>query len=109
MTMTLTQHPVRLFRLSCGCLRGYPIMTACAGHPVLCITCRVPVLTVDAYPARCCGVTGWADISGTRLKVACTLPRRTCNGCHFDAIAGTGFTLEPPRLERSREGKTGRA
>lgn len=105
--MTLTHHPVRLFRLSCGCLRAYPMMPAGTEHTVLCVSCQAQAVTVLAYPERCCGVLGWAYPGGRRVKVACT--KDLCDGRHFDAITGTEFAVAPVSLARSREGKTGRA
>jgi hypothetical protein len=112
--MPLTHHPVRLFRLSCGCLRGYPMMPAGVQHLVLCITCRSTVLTTAVYPERCCGASGWARFGGQRLRVACTRRRGACvTGLHLDEYAAAvpvAFTVTGvPKLARSREGKTGRA
>ena len=104
--MTLTHHPVRLFRLSCGCLRAYPMMPAGIEHTVLCVTCAAPAVTLLAYPERCCGALGWAG----RKKVACTLRPGQCTGLmHIDEIAGAAFFPAGQVLARSREGKTGRA
>ena len=104
--MALTHHPVRLFRLSCGCLRGYPMMPAGIQHTVLCIRCRTAVMTVFVYPERCCGARG--DYDG--LALSCTLAPADCDGrWHLDEVAYVKFTTEVPRLERSREGTTGRA
>jgi hypothetical protein len=108
--MPLTHHPVRLFRLSCGCLREYPVMPSGTAHIVLCITCRVAARTLLAYPERCCGVTGWADVREIRVRVSCTRGTGECAaGLHLDEIAGAEFPAGTPRLARSREGKTGRA
>lgn len=111
--MTLTHHPVRLFRLSCGCLREYPMMPAGTEHTVLCVTCRTTALTVLAYPERCCAVTGWALVEGRRLRVSCTVPLLHCHTIlpagHYDETVRMKFTAEVPRLAQSREGKTGRA
>jgi hypothetical protein len=112
LSMTLTHHPVRLFRLSCGCLRAYPMMPSTAVHTVLCVSCRREARTETAYPERCCGVTGWALLAGQRIRVACTRPRKSgeCRaGSHFDMYLNTGFTTGPLRLTALREGKTGRA
>lgn len=105
--MSLTHHPVRLFRLSCGCLRAYPMMPPGISHAVLCIRCRVAAVTVTAYPERCCAALGWAVIDGHRTRVGCT--NRPCDGTHFDALSGTPFTVTITRLTRTREGKTGTA
>jgi hypothetical protein len=108
--MSLTHHPVRLFRLSCGCLRAYPMMPAAVRHTVLCVTCHAEAVTLLAYPERCCGALGWAVLGGERTRVACTLAPGECTGLlHMDSIAGTGFSPSGPGLARSREGKTGRA
>jgi hypothetical protein len=105
-TMPLTHHPVRLFRLSCGCLREYPMMPVSIQHVVLCATCRVAALTVFAYPDKCCGARGLH----ARFALSCTLEAAECDGTwHFDAVAGTPFTTRLPRLTQRREGKTGRA
>jgi len=104
--MPLTHHPVRLFRLSCGCLREYPMMPAGAVHEVLCARCRRAVMTVLIYPEKRCGARGSCD----GFPLSCTLAPADCTGpWHFDATAGTQFAAGPPRLTRSREGKTGRA
>src|SRR5208282_2456759 len=111
--MTLTHHPVRLFRLSCGCLRGYPMMPAGFNHIVLCVTCRAEVRTVFAYPERVCGVTGWAVFHGGRLRVSCTRQAGYClTGLHLDEYAArvpVAFAGAVPKLTAVREGKTGRA
>lgn len=105
--MPLTHHPVRLFRLSCGCLREYPMMSATVQHLVLCITCRQAVMTVLAYPERRCGARGHAD---ARFPLSCTLPRAECNGrWHFDDCASIWFATVTPKLAAVREGRTGRA
>ena len=108
--MTLTHHPVRLFRLSCGCLRAYPMMPAGTEHTVLCVTCQVPAVTVLAYPERCCGVLGWVLLCGRPVRVACTQAPPACTGLdHYDMHVRAKFTAAAPRLARSSEGKTGRA
>jgi hypothetical protein len=108
--MTLTHHPVRLFRLSCGCLRAYPMMAAGTGHTVLCVTCQTAAVTVTAYPDRCCGALGWTVTGEHRTRVACTLKPAQCTGLlHIDEITGTAFATAGKALARSREGKTGRA
>jgi hypothetical protein len=112
--MPLTYHPVRLFRLSCGCLREYPMMPAGTGHAVLCVTCRCSAVTLHAYPERACGATCWATraagFSGRRVLLSCTLGPGRCTGLtHIDTLACLGFTVQATRLARSREGKTGRA
>lgn len=108
--MKLTHHPVRLFRLSCGCLRAYPMMPAGIAHTVLCVTCRQAAVTTVAYPEAACAVTGWAQKAGQQVRASCTLFPGECTGMfHVDAIAGVSFTPEGIRLARSREGKTGRA
>ena len=103
--MPLTHHPVRLFRLSCGCLREYPMMPAGTVHAVLCARCRKAVITVWIYPDKCCGARG---VTGG-VMVSCTLDAGHGDGLHFDVQAGGTFTTEPARLTRSSEGKTGRA
>jgi hypothetical protein len=104
--MTLTHHQVRLFRLSCGCLREYLMMPASLQHAVLCVTCRREAMTVFAYPDKCCGARGVY----ARFPLSCTLKAAECDGTrHFDEIAGTKFTTVIPRLTQGREGKTGRA
>jgi hypothetical protein len=105
--MTLTHHPARLFRLSCGCLRTFPVMPAGPEHVVLCVSCALAVTTVLAYPEGYCDVQGWATL-GKRTRVSCTLGPRH-EGVHFDEFAATSFTGSGPRLVRMREGKTGRA
>jgi hypothetical protein len=112
--MRLTYHPVRLFRLSCGCLREYPMMPAGTEHDVLCITCRRSAVTLLAYPEKCCGVTSWAVFRGRRLRVSCTLGIGACvTGLHLDTCAAPPaaivFVAGMPALLRSREGRTGRA
>ena len=112
--MALTHHPVRLFRLSCGCLRAYPMMPAGTEHTVLCVRCRAEAVTVLAYPERICGALGWAVVAGLQTRVACTFPGRACTarytGTHFDAVVNETFSIANRGLEhRSREGKTGRA
>jgi hypothetical protein len=110
--MTLTHHPVRLFRLSCGCLREYPMMPAGLIHEVLCVTCRMPSFTVTAYPEKACAVLGWAAASGSgyRMRVSCTRPPGCAGGMHRDDIAGgVLFTRYGTRLGHRAEGKTGRA
>jgi hypothetical protein len=104
--MPLTHHPVRLFRLSCGCLREYPVMPAGLQHTVLCITCRREAVTVFAYPEKACGARG----SYAGFPLSCTRGTGQCAaGLHWDEIAGTEFAAGSPRLARSREGRTGRA
>ena len=103
--MTLTHHPVRLFRLSCGCLRGYPMMPAGTVHEVLCTRCLREAYTCFPYPERICGARGY----GGGLQVACTRPSGSCDGWHRDDIAGREFTGVGPRITRGQEGKTGRA
>lgn len=103
--MRLTHHPVRLFRLSCGCLRGYPMMPVGVQHTVLCITCREPVMTVFVYPERCCGARGNYD----GFLLSCTRGKGECGDWHQDEIADAKFTVGAPRLAQGREGKTGRA
>lgn len=104
--MALTHHPVRLFRLSCGCLREYPMMPVTTRHEVLCITCREAVTTVLAYPERCCAARGRVS----SYLLSCTLAVAECTGdWHFDAYADAEFKAGEPRLVRSREGRTGRA
>jgi hypothetical protein len=106
MFMTLTHHPVRLFRLSCGCLREYPMMPAGAVHEVLCARCRTAVFTVWVYPDKACGARG--ATGGTMMS--CTRIAGHDDGLpHFDVQAGGTFTTEAPKLARSSEGKTGRA
>lgn len=108
--MALTHHPVRLFRLSCGCLRGYPMMPAGTEHAVLCTRCGVPAVTVTAYPERCCGTLGWAVVSGKRVAVACTLAPGSCTANeHADVYIQVQFTVTVPRLAAAREGRTLRA
>ena len=101
--------PVRLFRLSCGCLREYPMMPARTVHTVLCPRCRAAADTTCVYPEKACGTTGWAWSGGLRIPVSCTLARWSCAGWHIDTIAGVEFFADGARLARSREGKTGRA
>lgn len=104
--MALTHHPVRLFRLSCGCLREYPMMPEGTRHEVLCPRCRRPAFTVLAYPEKCCGARGWdcgRQLACTRAPGECTLP------WHLDGVAGTEFSTQAPRLTRASDGKTGRA
>ncbi len=105
--MTLTHHPARLFRLSCGCLRPFPMMASGPEHTVLCVSCAVAAVTLLAYPEGRCDVQGWATL-GKRARVSCTLAPRH-DGIHFDEFAGAAFTGSGPRLARMREGKTGRA
>jgi len=108
--MPLTHHPVRLFRLSCGCLREYPMMPVGTEHPVLCITCRLAVVTTLAYPERCCSARGWAAVEGTRIQVSCTQVVGTCiTGLHIDSVVRVEFSARDYRLTARREGKTGRA
>jgi hypothetical protein len=108
--MTLTHHPVRLFRLSCGCLREYPMMPAGTVHVVLCAYCRAEAKTVLAYPEKACGAYGWVTRAGTRLRVSCTLGTGQCTGLfHIDTCAGLAFTADGPRLQTRRDGRTGRA
>lgn len=112
--MALTYHPVRLFRLSCGCLREYPMMPSGAEHVVLCVTCRRPAQTLSVYPERACGATCWdtqaAGFGGRRILLSCTLGPGQCSGLiHIDTFACRGFTAAVTRLARSREGRTGRA
>ena len=105
-TMAIAHHPLRLFRLSCGCLRGYPMMPARDGHEVLCPRCRVPAVTSLVYPEGCCGARGWAG----PVMVSCTRRRADCNGlAHLDALAGTEFTTGAVRLAAARYGRTDRA
>ncbi len=104
--MTIAQHPLRLFRLSCGCLRGYPMMPAGTVHEVLCARCRVPVVTVLVYPERCCGARG----SYNGFPLSCTVPRGQCAGAwHFDETANVEFEGTSPRLRAAIEGRTNRA
>jgi hypothetical protein len=110
--MTIAQHPMRLFRLSCGCLRGYPMMPSGIAHEVLCARCRVPAVTVLVYPDRCCGARSLAVSSdGHRaVRVSCTVPRGQCDGTwHLDAIANVEFEAASPRLRAAIEGRTNRA
>ncbi len=111
--MPLTHHPVRLFRLSCGCLRAYPMMPVGPRHEVLCVSCRVLALTVLVYPERTCGVLGWAVVDGERIRVACTVPRAGKHMAppypHYDELARALFTTASPRLTRGSAGKTGKA
>lgn len=107
--MTLTHHPVRLFRLSCGCLREYPMMPAGLVHEVLCIGCRVASFTVLAYPEKCCGRRGWGLTGAVRTQVSCTRPPGCAGGMHHDDIANVLFTAAGMRLGHRAEGKTGRA
>ena len=103
--MTLTHHPVRLFRLSCGCLRAYPMMPAGTQHAVLCTRCRAAAMTVLAYPERCCGARGSCE----GYPLSCTEAGGHASPWHFDTYANAEFRAAVPRLARSREGKTGRA
>lgn len=112
--MRLTYHPVRLFRLSCGCLREYPMMPAGPRHTVLCVTCRRAATTLLVYPEKCCGAAGWALLGGRRLRVSCTLQAGGCvTGMHLDecapAFGAVVFTAGVPALTRSTEGRTWRA
>jgi hypothetical protein len=108
--MALTYHSVRLFRLSCGCLRAFSLMPAGAAHTVLCITCRAAAVTVRVYPQRSCAVQAWAVVAGRRTRVSCTRPAGACTaGEHFDGGLMTGFTTRVTPLAQGREGKTGRA
>lgn len=103
-------RPVRLFRLSCGCLREYPMMPAGAVHTVLCATCREASVTLTAYPERACGRLGWAwTEEGTRIRASCTLLPGCRGPVHVDRIANVEFAAGAPRLWRSTEGRTGRA
>jgi hypothetical protein len=105
--MPLTHHPVRLFRLSCGCLRAYPMMPAGTEHTVLCVRCLREAMTLFAYPERACGARGYRQED--YFQVSCTRPAGSCDGWHADQIANAEFTVGRPPLARSREGKTGRA
>lgn len=105
--MALMHYPARLFRLSCGCLRTFPMMPASTPHTVFCVTCCRAATTVLAYPEGCCAATGWA-VLGKRTRVSCTLDPLH-QGTHFDELAATAFTGGGPRLAAMREGKTGRA
>jgi hypothetical protein len=108
--MALAYHPVRLFRLSCGCLRPYQMMPAGLVHDVLCSSCGKAAVTTAVYPERCCGAFGWAQAAGQRVKVSCTRGTGECDGAlHFDECAGVGFAAQTPRLAASREGRTHRA
>lgn len=112
--MRLTYHPVRLFRLSCGCLREYPMMAAGPEHTVLCVTCRRAAVTTTVYPEKCCGKTSWATIGGRRLRVSCTLGIGVCvTGLHLDTCApsfgAVVFAAGTRALTARREGKTGPA
>ena len=108
--MTLTHHPVRLFRLSCGCLREYPMMPAGTVHEVLCVICRAPSFTVTAYPEKTCGTLGWALVATVRTRVSCTrLPGACAGGMHRDDTVTAVFAAGGPRLGHRAEGKTGRA
>lgn len=103
-------HPVRLFRLSCGCLREYPMMPAGLVHTVLCVTCRAVTETVAVYPEKACGRLGWAWADdGTRVRTSCTLLRGCLGPVHADGVANLEFAAGGPRLWRSNEGRTGRA
>lgn len=103
--MAIAKYPARLFRLSCGCLRAYPMMPAGAVHEVLCARCRAAAFTVFAYPEKACGARG--ETGGTLMS--CTRPEGHDGLPHFDVQAGGTFTAEVPRLARSREGRTGKA
>lgn len=103
-------HPVRLFRLSCGCLREYPMMPAGLVHTVLCSSCRMPAETVVVYPEKACGRLGWAwTDAGTRIRASCTLLPQCRGPVHVDQLANAEFAAGGPRLWRSNEGRTGRA
>jgi hypothetical protein len=104
--MTLTHHAVRLFRLSCGCLRAYPMMPSGPRHHVLCAGCRKAAVTLFAYPERCCGTRGTAG----GAQVSCTRGTAECDGVlHFDISVGREFTVTVQRLTARRDGRTGRA
>jgi hypothetical protein len=103
-------HPVRLFRLSCGCLREYPMMPSGLEHTVLCVTCRASSVTVAVYPEKACGRLGWAwTDGGIRVRASCTLPAGCRGPVHADRLANVEFAAGGPRLWRSNEGRTGRA
>lgn len=103
--MRLPNYPVRLFRLSCGCLASYSMMQTAYVHEVLCRRCGKAVVTQWAYPEKMCGARGSSD-SG---QLACTLEPGLCGPYHVDEIADVKFTVEDRRLSRSNEGRTGRA
>jgi hypothetical protein len=104
--MPLTHHPVRLFRLSCGCLCEYPMMPAGLVHEVLCARCRTAVFTVWIYPDKRCGARG----ATAGVTMSCTRDAGHDDELpHFDVQAGGTFTTRTPRLAQSREGRTGRA
>lgn len=107
--MSLTFHPARLFRLSCGCLRAYTMMSATVKHTVLCPSCRKAAVTVVVYPEQRCAVTGWAVVDGRELRVSCTRERGACAADHADEFAGAVFTVAVTRITPSSEGKTGKA
>lgn len=106
--MALTHHPVRLFRLSCGCLRTFPMMPVGPEHTVLCVSCAVAAVTEVVYPEGRCSVPGWATVAGRRFRVSCTLEVPHYDA-HYDELLRTGFTGTEPRLTAMREGRTGRA
>jgi len=103
--MRLPNYPVRLFRLSCGCLCSYPVMAASYAHEVLCARCGSAAVTVRAYPEKACGARGSCD----GFPLSCTQEHGTCGDWHLDELADAKFTVEGPRLRRGSEGRTGRA
>jgi hypothetical protein len=86
------------------------MMPAGIEHPVLCVTCRLGVVTVAAYPEGCCAALGWAWVGQLYLRVSCTRGKKMCKtGLHLDACADAEFFAGEPKLTGFREGKTGRA
>lgn len=106
--MALTHHPVRLFRLSCGCLRTFPMMPVGPEHTVLCVSCAIAVVTEVVYPEGCCAAQGWVTVAARRFRVSCTREALHCED-HYDHLLQARFTGIEPRLAAMREGRTGRA
>jgi hypothetical protein len=109
--MPRTHHAVRTWRLSCGCLRDYPGMPLGRAHRVLCVTCRIAVITLHAYPEPRCGAKATVAVPAGRVRVSCTQPPGSADcdaGVHHDKMTGTWFEASGA-LRAGRQGQTGRA
>jgi hypothetical protein len=104
-TMSRTHHATRTWRLSCGCLRDYPGMPLGKVHSVLCVACRLAVITLYAYPDQRCGLTTTAPRQDGGLShVSCTHDEGH-EGSHYDRYVEIRFEARG-KLRAAREGQT---
>jgi hypothetical protein len=76
-------------------------------HSVLCVSCRLPVVTLYAYPEKRCGYTTTHPGTDQLIHVSCTQDEGHA-GKHYDKFVCVRFAARA-KLSAGAQGQTNRA